>query len=91
MANNHSTLTDLFTDIADAIREKTGGTETIIADNFPEVIAAIDTQEDLDPELATQDDLITQIAMALEGKIGGIVKTTKTINLDWSMDEEWVG
>lgn len=66
--------------------------ELIIADNFPEVIAAIDTQEDLDPELSTQDDLITQIATALEGKMGaGPVKTTKTINLDWSMDEEWVG
>lgn len=70
MANNHSTLTGLFTNIADAIREKTGGTETIIADNFPEAIAAIDTQEDLDPELTTQDDLITQLTSALEGKAG---------------------
>lgn len=55
---NHSTLTSLFTDIADAIREKTGSTGTIIADNFPETIATIDTQEDLEPELTAQDDLI---------------------------------
>lgn len=46
MANTHSTLTDLFTDIADAIREKTGGTETIIADNFPEAIDSILTPTD---------------------------------------------
>ena len=41
MANNHSTLTGLFTDIANAIRAKTGGTESIAADQFPEAIASI--------------------------------------------------
>ena len=41
MANTHSTLTSLFTDIADAIRGKTKGTAKIVADNFPEAIAAI--------------------------------------------------
>lgn len=70
MANKNTTLTGLFTNIADAIREKTGGTESIVADNFPEAIAAIDTQENLDTELSTQDDLIAQIAIALEGKTG---------------------
>lgn len=43
MANNHTTLTSLFTDIADAIREKTGGTESIVADNFPAAIGEIET------------------------------------------------
>ena len=43
MANTHETLTGLFTDIADAIREKTGGTESIVADNFPAAIEGIDT------------------------------------------------
>ncbi len=38
MANKHSSLTALFTDIADAIREKTGDTASIIADDFPDVI-----------------------------------------------------
>ena len=42
MANTHETLTSLFTDIADAIREKTGGTEPIKADEFPTAIAGIE-------------------------------------------------
>lgn len=41
MPNTHSTLTGLFSDIADAIREKTGGTDSIVADTFPEAISAI--------------------------------------------------
>lgn len=38
MANKHTTLTGLFTAIANAIRRKTGGTNTIVADNFPDAI-----------------------------------------------------
>ena len=38
MAETYSTLTALFTDIADAIREKTGEADLIIADDFPDVI-----------------------------------------------------
>ena len=38
MANKHTTLAALFTDIADAIREKTGDTASIVADDFPDVI-----------------------------------------------------
>ena len=38
MAETYSTLAALFTDIADAIREKTGTTATIVADDFPDVI-----------------------------------------------------
>lgn len=38
MANKHATLAALFTDIADAIREKTSDTASIIADDFPDVI-----------------------------------------------------
>ena len=38
MANKHTTLAALFTDIADAIREKTGDTASIVADDFPNVI-----------------------------------------------------
>lgn len=43
MANVHTTLVSLFDDIADAIRYKTGGTELIIADTFPDEIRAIPT------------------------------------------------
>ena len=38
MAETYSTLAALFTDIADAIREKTGETGSIVADDFPDVI-----------------------------------------------------
>ena len=38
MANKHASLDALFADIADAIREKTGATATIVADDFPDVI-----------------------------------------------------
>lgn len=41
MARTHTTLTSLFTDIADSIREKTGDTADIVADNFPTAIANI--------------------------------------------------
>ena len=38
MAETYSTLAALFTDIADAIREKTGEADLIIADDFPDMI-----------------------------------------------------
>lgn len=43
MPNEHSTLTSLFSDIADSIRAKTGSQETIVADTFPDAIDAIPT------------------------------------------------
>lgn len=41
MPNTHETLTSLFSDIADAIRAKTGGTADITADTFPTAIGGI--------------------------------------------------
>lgn len=41
MPNTHTTLSELFTDIADAIREKSGDSGTIKADDFPSEIANI--------------------------------------------------
>ena len=41
MTLSHSTVTDLFTDIAEAIRLKTGGTSSIVADTFPSAINSI--------------------------------------------------
>ena len=38
MSETNPTLTALFTDIADAIREKIGGIAIIVADDFPDVI-----------------------------------------------------
>lgn len=37
----HDSLNSLFTDIANAIRKKTGGTNPIVANNFPEEILKI--------------------------------------------------
>ena len=39
----HTNLNSLFKDIADAIRAKTGNTANIVADNFPEEIANMQT------------------------------------------------
>lgn len=47
MANKHTTLSSLFTAIADAIRTKNETTESIVADNFPDAIAAISTGVEL--------------------------------------------
>ena len=43
MPNKHTTLTSLFTDIADAIRSKTGYSAEIKADDFDTAIEAIQT------------------------------------------------
>ena len=43
MPNKHETLTSLFTDIAGAIRSKTGDTSSIKADDFDTAIEAIQT------------------------------------------------
>ena len=40
---NHTSLASLFSDIADAIRAKTGDSAQIVADDFPTAIAAIPT------------------------------------------------
>ena len=41
MPNTHQNITDLFDDIADAIREKDETTDPIVADTFPSRIRAI--------------------------------------------------
>lgn len=43
MANTHTTLASLFSAIANAIRAKTGSSAQIVADDFPDAIAAIPT------------------------------------------------
>jgi hypothetical protein len=87
------TLTELFTNIANAIRAKTGSTEPIIAEDFPSAIEAIPVGStiDLDAEVteqetiaASQDTLVGDIMAALEGKAigsgGEISLVTTTIS-----------
>ena len=53
MTNTHSTLSALFVDIADAIRAKKGGTDTITADNFPVEIEDLKTGFDYNNQNVT--------------------------------------
>lgn len=57
MANTHSSLSDLFTAIANAIRAKTGEKEQIIADNFPTKIPNIQTGIDTSDATAAAADI----------------------------------
>ena len=53
MAETYNTLVALFTDIADAIREKTGDTASIVADDFPSVIRERLAVKQLSPPIGT--------------------------------------
>lgn len=59
MPNVHSTLSSLFTDIANAIRAKTGSQAQIVADNFPTEIANISTGIDPSDATATDGDILS--------------------------------
>lgn len=59
MSNKHEGLTVLFTDIADAIREKAGSTADIIADDFPNAIRAIESGIDTSDATATAEDILS--------------------------------
>lgn len=59
MANTHETLTGLFTDIAGAIRSKTGGTGTIVADQFPEAISGISVGVDTSDATASPGEILS--------------------------------
>ena len=59
MANKYASLNDLFTGIANSIRGKTGSSESIIADDFPEIISTIETGADISGVTATAADVLS--------------------------------
>lgn len=57
----HTSLKGLFTAIADAIRGKEGTTDSIVADHFPERIAAIQAQDHTDEDAIVLGALSTYV------------------------------
>ena len=73
--SNHTTLSSLFDDIAAAIRDKDGTSESIVADTFPERIAAIDTDPSGDATATAADILSPKTAYSGGQKLTGTMPT----------------
>lgn len=75
----HTTLASLFSDIAAAIRAKTGKTDKLVADDFPTAIAGITTGVNISDATVTAEDLRRNvIAYGASGKVTGTAKTRAT-------------
>lgn len=90
MANNHSDLTSLFTDIADAIRSKTGGSDPIIADQFPEAIEGIESGGGSDDGFPIGDGNTHLWVTLPEGRTAPMVGllVNGTVTVDWGDGSE---
>ena len=77
---NHTSLASLFSDIADAIRAKTGSSDQIVADNFPTAIADIPTGT-IDSVTATPSTNVGSLSFQVAGEPKAFV-----CNIDGSSD-----
>lgn len=91
MPNTHGTLGELFSDIADSIRGKTGSSEAIIADNFPDEIDAISTGTDTSDATATASDLLSdKTAYGANGKITGTIQSLGATTYNTSSSDQTI-
>lgn len=86
MANTHSTLSSLFTAIANAIRSKTGGTGAIVADQFPSAISGIQVAEVMNYSLSKYQESMTVKVPNAFGGTSGTISVNGVFNVD---DQSW--
>ena len=86
MANKYNNLSDLFTATANAIRSKTGSTDPIVADDFPEVIEGMEVGGGDSTEDWVIGDGNTHIWISLpEGRTSPMlgIGVNGTVTVDW--------
>lgn len=88
----HSTLPSLFTDIANAIRSKTGSTDNIVADDFPDAIVSIPTGTRAEGT-ATADKVLSGYTFSNDDAVGiaGTMQNIGHVSEILSPYRPWLG